>query len=445
MSRNALTKETLPDHTRLGNNANYKKLFTAVTLTFLGDGLTLTAVPWLLSDITRDAFQASLVTTAMRLPWLLFSLPIGVLIDRHSRKSIVVLSSLLRAVALIALTACVALEAVSIPLLMLFMFVIGVSRVAFDSTVQTLIPRIVHPDRLEKANGQFTAGQLITSDILGASFGGLIVTVGLVIPFALDSATAVIALLILLTLRGAFRPEAETGTAPDAAAPNTDASTPEPAAPARASWFREMSIGFAHIRGDSLLRLLAVMSVLVTLTFSGMVTTQVFFVQDVLGLDSIGFGVLLAIATVGSVIGSQAVARWRKRAEASTIMLLSLLALGIFYGIAGLTQSPYIVGICYFSAAFFIVTYNVVRSSILQRTVPDRLLGRVGGVFRFLSLGIGTVGALLGGLIVSLGQESLGLSRVSALQLPYWIVGTVNIALTAAAYAVLRNRARGNG
>ena len=45
--------------TRLGANADYKRLFAAVALTFLGDGLTLTAVPWLISGVTRDAFEAS--------------------------------------------------------------------------------------------------------------------------------------------------------------------------------------------------------------------------------------------------------------------------------------------------------------------------------------------------------------------------------------------------
>ncbi|OWR30893.1 hypothetical protein CDO73_09915 [Saccharibacillus sp. O23] len=418
--------------TRLGANADYKRLFAAVALTFLGDGLTLTAVPWLISGVTRDAFEASLVTTAMRLPWLLFSLPIGVVIDRYSRKNIAVASSLLRAIVLIALTACVALEAINIPLLMLFTFLIGASRVAFDSTVQTLIPRIVHKDQLEKANGQFTAGQLITSDILGASLGGLIVAAGLILPFAIDSVTALIAFALLLALSSAFRPEtAQAGdTVPD------DAS--DSVLPKRSGWLQEMAIGFRHIREDSFLRLLALMSVLVTLTFSGMVATQVFFVQDVLGLNSFGFGVLLAIATVGSVIGGQAVGRWRRKMSASSIMLISLIALGVFYGIAGLTRSPYVVGAAYFCAAFFIVTYNVVRSSILQRAVPDRLLGRVGGVFRFLSLGMGAIGALLGGWIVSAGEKSLGLGRVAALQLPYGIVSVVDLALAVIAALWLR-------
>ncbi|OWA34145.1 hypothetical protein B9G55_17635 [Saccharibacillus sp. O16] len=419
--------------TKLGDNADYKRLFTAVALTFLGDGLTLTAVPWLISGVTRDAFEASLVTTAMRLPWLLFSLPIGVVIDRYSRKNIAVASSLLRAIVLIALTASVALDAINIPLLMLFTFLIGASRVAFDSTVQTLIPRIVHKDHLEKANGQFTAGQLITSDILGASLGGLIVAAGLILPFAIDSVTALIAFFLLLTLSQAFRPEVAKPDPADATASAADSAPVQ-----RSGWLHEMSLGIRYIREDSFLRLLALMSVLVTLTFSGMVATQVFFVQDVLGLNSFGFGVLLAIATVGSVIGGQAVGRWRRRMSAPSIMLVSLVALGVFYGIAGLTRSAYIVGAAYFCAAFFIVTYNVVRSSILQRAVPDHLLGRVGSVFRFLSLGMGAIGALLGGWVVSAGEKSLGLSRVASLQLPYGIVSVVDLALAVIAALWLR-------
>ncbi|WP_440116710.1 MFS transporter [Paenibacillus sp. QZ-Y1] len=186
--------------------SNYTKLFGAFSLTFLGDGLTLAAVPWLISTLTSDTLYASVTMTALRLPWLLFSLPVGVLIDRYSRKHMLIGAGFTRMILLLALTLCILGGWVSIPLLALFMFGIGLSRVVFDSTVQTVIPQLVDESKLEKANGQFTAGQLITSDILGVALGGFIITLHIVFPFAIDAVTAVIALLFLISLRGKFYP-----------------------------------------------------------------------------------------------------------------------------------------------------------------------------------------------------------------------------------------------
>lgn len=111
-----------------------------------------------------------------------------------------------RMILLLVLTLCIWGGWVSIPILALFMFGIGLSRVVFDSTVQTVIPQLVDESKLEKANGQFTAGQLITSDILGVALGGFIITLHIVFPFAIDAVTAVIALLFLISLKGNFYP-----------------------------------------------------------------------------------------------------------------------------------------------------------------------------------------------------------------------------------------------
>lgn len=183
---------------------NYAKLFAAFSITFPGDGLTIAAVPWLISTLTSDTLYASITMTALRLPWLLFSLPIGVLIDRYSRKHLLVGAGMVRMVLLVFMTLCVWSGWISIPALALFMFGIGVSRVIFDSTVQTILPQIVDERKLEKSNGQFTAGQLITSDILGVALGGFILGLHIVFPFAIDAVTAVVAVLLLIGLKGTF-------------------------------------------------------------------------------------------------------------------------------------------------------------------------------------------------------------------------------------------------
>ncbi|WP_405155375.1 MFS transporter [Paenibacillus sp. FSL K6-0108] len=391
--------------------SNYTKLFGAFSLTFLGDGLTLAAVPWLISNLTSDTLYASITMTALRLPWLLFSLPVGVLIDRYSRKHMLIGAGFTRMILLLGLTLCIWGGWISIPMLALFMFGIGLSRVVFDSTVQTIIPQLVDENKLEKANGQFTAGQLITSDILGVALGGFIITLHIVFPFAIDTVTAVIALLLLIALKGSFYPgnreAAEKGTQP------------------MKNWKQEMWSGIQYVYHDRFLRGLAILSVTITLMYSIILATQIFFVRDVLQLDAFAFGILISIATIGSIVGSQAVAYMRKKWTTKQLIILSILYMGIIYGVVGLTTNAYAVGALYFCAAFFIIVYNVTRSSILQRSVPNELLGRVGSVFRFLSFGISAIGTLLGGLLVRISETTF--DRVFSLQMPYLLLSLVYI------------------
>ena len=79
-------------------NSNFLKLFIASAASNLGDGLALIAFPWLASSITRDPFLIALVPLFGRAPWLIFSLPAGVIIDRFDRRKLIVLTDVVRTV-----------------------------------------------------------------------------------------------------------------------------------------------------------------------------------------------------------------------------------------------------------------------------------------------------------------------------------------------------------
>ena len=88
---------------------NYWKLWTASVVSNFGDGVSLIAYPWLASAVTRDPVQIALVAVATRLPWLIFTLPAGVITDRVDRRKLVAWMDVVRfgltlGVALIVLT-----------------------------------------------------------------------------------------------------------------------------------------------------------------------------------------------------------------------------------------------------------------------------------------------------------------------------------------------------
>ena len=82
------------ERVRLGGN--YRKLYLATAASNIGDGMAAIAYPWLATAITRNPVLVALVAAAQRLPWLLFTLPAGVITDRVDRKRAMVLMDVLR-------------------------------------------------------------------------------------------------------------------------------------------------------------------------------------------------------------------------------------------------------------------------------------------------------------------------------------------------------------
>jgi MFS family permease len=382
--------------------SQFRCLFAAVSMTSMGDGLTSNALPWLATTLTGNVLLVSLLSFSTRLPWLLFSLPFGVLIDRIPRHQLMAVGSLLRAAMITILTVAVFGGWATLPLLIIVTFVFGTAKVMFDSTTQTMVPMVVEKDQLERANGLFSSATIITSDILGGALSGMLLMVGLPLPFMIDAVTSTLAIPLLAGMKGSYRATEKRK---------------------HLSFRGDMMEGLKFVWNEPLLRPLALFSIGMTGAFSTITAVQVFFMKEILKLNSFGFGVLISIATVGSIIGGQVVAKVRGKLGARKSILLSIGVMTLCYGLCGLSSHWAVVGTLYTIASFFVVVYSVMNVSFRQRIVPDELLGRVNGVFRFLSWGVSSLGALFGGLLISTGELLVG--REWALRLPYLFLFTV--------------------
>ncbi|MEB3752701.1 MFS transporter [Geobacillus sp. FSL W8-0032] len=398
---------------RLGRN--FYHLLIAVSFSTFGDGLTLLAMPWLASTITSNTFSVSLVSASMTLPWLLFSLYIGALIDYYPKKKLMIVAAIIRIIVLIVLNVSILFKIISIPLLIFAAFLIGITKVVFDSTAQTLVPSIVSKDILEKANGYIMTSRLTMSDVVGRSIGGILISFGIFIPFALDiiSLLATIPFLFLLKTTASLKNHALNKK-------------------------NKLDIleGVKFVWRNQLLLTLALMGIGITLMFTSTLAIQVFYVKEILKLDSSGFGLLIAVGTIGSIIGSQSISLLKNKFGFNATILTSLLMMGFTLGSVGLTSNPFIVGILYFIASFFIVTFNICNLSLRQRIIPDNKLGRVGGVFQLLSWGMSPLGMLLGGGIVNLAEKYV--SRDIALRIPNISLGIVYSVLFVVLFIALK-------
>ncbi|HEU4424881.1 MAG TPA: MFS transporter, partial [Pilimelia sp.] len=137
-----------------GAGSRYRRLLSATALSNLGDGLRAAALPLLAASLTDDPVLVGGVAAAGSLPWLIFGLFAGVLIDRLDRRWLAGVADLGRLALLAGLFAAVVLGQAGLAAVYLVAFACGVAETVRDTTTATLVPDFVEPDRLDKANGQ---------------------------------------------------------------------------------------------------------------------------------------------------------------------------------------------------------------------------------------------------------------------------------------------------
>jgi MFS family permease len=157
--------------------------------------------------------------------------------------------------------------------------------------------------------------------------------------------------------------------------------------------------GLRWLAGHRLLRTLALLTGVNTFCFQLGGVTLILLATQVLHLGPRGYGLLLAGAAVGSVLGGLVSARIVARTGALPALLISLTANAVIFAAIGLSPDVTVLGGALALNGFATTMWSVVSVSLRQQAVPSELLGRVNSVYRMLAWGLMPAGALAGGLI----------------------------------------------
>lgn len=358
---------------------SYWRLFSSSTLSNLGDGMVAAAGPLLALSLTDDARLIAAVPFAAMLPWLILSLPAGVLIDRGDRQKIMYLANITRGL-LFAMIAVGALtENLNIFYLIVISGIAGVCELFFDMSSQAFLPAIVDQSQLEKANSRLYITEIISNGFVGLPIGAWIFVVASGAPFAANAFALLAAGLLISSIK--YQPKAA------------------PILGERRSFANELKQGLIWLAGHRLLRVLAVM--LGIANMCGMFAQAVFakFARDELGLGARSFGVLLAVISIGSIVGGLVGESVSKRLGATAAIVLAYMVFGLSDLIPGLFPNIWAVTISGVVMAIAGTTWNVITVSMRQRLIPPELFGRVNSVYRLIGTGSTAIGALLGGQI----------------------------------------------
>jgi MFS family permease len=369
--------------------ANYWRLWGASAASNLADGLFFIALPLLAVRLTDSPILIAGLAIAGRLPWLVFVLVAGALADRLDRRTTMRNVQLFRVTVVALLTVLSLMDALSLPVLYVASFVLGVGETLFDTAAQSIMPSVVDKEQLATANGRLYGVELVMNQFIGPPLGGLLI--GLSVPLALGSSIIGygLAALGLTLLVGSFRPQRS--------GPPTRMTT-------------DIAEGLRYLWRNRVLRTMAFMvggmNLASTATFAVLVLYAVS--PGPMGLSEPAFGVLLTSFAIGSLLGSFVAAPLQRRFGRVRMLFLSVVIIGAGIAVPAFTTSPILVGASFAVSGVFIIVWNVITVSLRQRIVPDGLLGRVNAGYRLFAWGTQPIGALLGGVV----GELLGLQAV---------------------------------
>ena len=383
----------------------YWRLWWASAVSTTGDGVLVAALPLLAITITRNPLMISLVTAAEFLPWLLLSLPVGVLVDRHDRATLMWRAQVLQGSVIAFLAVLVLLHWTDIAVLAVAAFGLGVGEVVFGNASQSVLPQLVRAEQLPEANGNQYAVQTIGQEFAGPPLGSVLFTAAAAVPFGLSAASFAGSAALLARL-----PKHPPEVVPDGTVRSRVAE------------------GLRWLLGNRLLRVVAVVLGVSSFCNTMGMATLVLLVTETLKVSSRFYGILLAAAAVGSVLGGLLNPRVTRRLGQVPSLVIAMGAVSVIYVGIGLAPNAPVLAVLEVCNGFMVTMWNIVTVTLRQRIVPNEMLGRVTSAYRMIGWGLMPVGAVAGGLV----------AHLAGLRAPYVIAGILCGITTLVALPLLR-------
>jgi MFS family permease len=375
----------------------------------IGDWLYLVALLVVVYQDSSDPLLLGIVGAARIIPYVVLSVPAGIIVDRFDRRIVLLVTDVARGSIMVVLAILVETDGPLWAIVGLAIFATCFSTF-FRPAIGAYLPTLVRDEReLGPANSAFaTLGEL--SFIIGPALAGVIIAAAdLTLAFALNAATFLVIAVTLATLpssnprkeKAAAAAAAAAAGAEPAADGAVDGASPGDATEVVAAAEAERSAA-ARIR--ELRRPLIGIITLDTVggfMFGGLAIITVIIAVDQLGVGEQGTGYLNAAVGVGGVLGAIGSGVILARPNLGPAWLIGVLGLALGFVILGLATSlwPALFAMAVIAAGSLVA--DIVSTTIFQRLVPDDLRGRVLGGMQMLQTFTYAAGSLLMPVLVS--------------------------------------------
>ena len=363
----------------LARNRNFTLLVGGQFVSQMGDRLAMVAFPWLVWQTTHSTMSTGVVLALFTLPYVVFGAFAGAIIDRRSKRAVMVVADLARAVLILAVPFVADHSTTGVYTLA---FLVSTATVFFGPSLLSLLPDIVPEKRLLRANSILSASENLT-EVVGYAVAGFIVYyLSRRLTFGVDAATFVVSAISLAAMRLAQRPRGSAET------------------PARHSLIAEMREGLAFLRTHAGARANTILVVVAALGVGA--SYPLTFLLAATHFDGTrDFGFMEAAIAVGFLAGSLALAMFATRVRKGIAVAVGLMAMGACYAVIGLADVFWPVLVVFVVLGLANAGFLVAVDTYLQTVIPEALRGRVWGIRFTLTQGFYAVGVLAAGALAA--------------------------------------------
>jgi len=371
---------------RQGLGRDFWLYFSGQLVSQVGSSFTLFALPLLVFKLTHSATNLALTTASNFVPYLLFGLVLGAVVDRVDRRRMMLLTDVGRAVVIGVLPVLALAGMLRVEDIYAVAFVQSTLGILFNCGEFAAIPSLVGRDDLVAANGRIMATNS-AGQILGPILAGVLVT--LMSPADLlffDAASFVVSAGSLAAIRRSFN-ATDRPTAANAGVTGLLA---------------DVRAGLQYVWSNPVLRSISLMMALINFVASTENSQLVLFAQRVLGASDSEVAVLFAAGAAGVVAVSVAAAAIRRRLSFAVTALGALVIAGLTVTAMALIGSYPAALVLWAASSGFGLLLNINTSSLRQAIVPDEMYGRVVSIAQVLAWSAIPLGALAGAAAIQL-------------------------------------------
>ena len=368
---------------RLRDRPGFLAFWTAATVSAFGTYVTTFAVQVVVVvTLEEGATEVGLVSSARWLPYLLVGVLVGVLVDRSRRRGLLIGADLGRAVLLTSIPVLAVTGQLSIGLLMAVMAAFGLLSLVHDAASQSLVPRLVPPRLLTRANARLDQSDAVAQTSGPALAGALVSLLTAPLAVLVDAVSYLASGLLLLRVR-----------------------IEEP--PSRPRWSRgiagEAAEGLRWIYGHRMLRPLALSTHVWFLSSAAAGAVLPPFALRTLGLSPFGFGLALAVCGVGGLLGALVATRLGMRYGAGRVVIGARATTAVAWALIAVSTDQWsgwlLFGVGQFVFGLSMGAENANEMGYWQALTPDRLQGRMNATRRSINRAMIVVGAPVGGVL----------------------------------------------
>jgi len=358
-------------------NRDYMLLWSGQVISVIGTGATQIVYPLLILALTDSPAAAGIASALASIPYVVFSLPAGALVDRWDRKRVMIYCDLGRAAILATIPLALVFNALTIWQIYAAALSEGTLFVFFNIAEVAALPRVVDKRQLPQAAGQNDAAFSIAG-IVAPTIGAALYQFGKALPFVFDVVTYFGSVVSLLFIRKDFQTERKR---------------------AETHLVQEIHEGMAWLWHQHLIRYMAFLTG--ALNFVNVPSTLIIIVlaKD-MGATDTEIGLIFSLSAFGAIAGALIGGQVQKKYRFGHVIMATVWASALLFPLLAVAPHFYVLGIIMGLMWMTGPIYNVVQFSYRIALIPDALQGRVNSTFRLLAFGFQPLGAVMAGVVI---------------------------------------------